>query len=213
MGRATRPFGAELAVRLLRSGWKTSRAPRRHNRSTTSATTRRECSTASLLRASARPTIIATRRSKASATCIALCARPPLAPPAVRRRRRDRRAAGVTDHYERCRRASAGAAPRCSRDRRRTCNARGRNMPGATPADDGRRPPRPPRPPHRPRPPRIAGCAHAHAPSACARSYPAPRRRRRTEHAHDPAFPSVLPTATRRSAKSTSSAYSCRRSC
>ena len=199
--RATRPFGAELAVRrLLRSGWE-DRALR------VDTTARRP---AQPRVANARPrhsAAAAPRRVRRSSPPVdrklprpahrAQCARPaPLAPPAVRRRaRRDRPrwpASPITTNAARRERASR-RRPRARDDRRRTATRRRANMPGAA-ADDGTAPTAPTAPAapatpatHR----RLRDTLHALVGLRLS-LYPAAagqRRRRRTEHAHDPAFP------------------------
>ena len=210
--RATRPFGAELAVRrLLRSGWEdvarsASTQPLDDQRNHASRMLDRVTQLLPRLGASddhRHPSIESFRDLRIALNALDL----------RRSRRRlsgdvpdaiDRVLAGVTDHYERC--AAANARQPAPPALLATIDdalqrVAGRNMPGATPADDGTAPTAPTAPAapatpatHR----RLRDTLHALVGLRLS-LYPAAAgqpRRRRTEHAHDPAFPSVLPTAT-----------------
>ena len=206
--RATRPFGAELAVRrLLRSGWEdvarsASTQPLDDQRNHASRMLDRVTQLLPRLGASddhRHPSIESFRDLRIALNALDL--------------RRSRRGCPATcpTRSTACWPASpitTNAAPPRTRQPAPPAllatiddalqRVAGRNMPGATPTDDGTAPTAPPRPPHRPR--RHASPAARHAARArrpapvCIR--PRPGAAGAGQHAHDPAFPSVLPTAT-----------------
>ena len=209
--RATRPFGAELAVRrLLRSGWEdvarsastqplddqrnhasrmldrvTQLLPRlgasddhRHRRSKASATcASRSMRSTCAARAAGCPATCPTRSTACwPASPITTNAAPP------RTRASRRRRAARDDRRRTATRRGPQHAGRHADRRRHGAHRAHRAAAPATPAT------------HR----RLRDTLHALVGLRLS-LYPAAagqRRRRRTEHAHDPAFPSVLPTAT-----------------